>query len=391
MPGLITMSPSASSGSRVVGLSGERGELLLPGRDECRLWPAPAGLASRPSRQARSCISASDSEPAVSDSRDQEVRQSARRSGACSRNGVGSGSGCSRGCTPSGLCLAVALPAPARTAASRRGGSGSLARAGARRVRCCRRCPCATPQPAAAAARPVRRRLRQGKPGVAAGDELVRLVHAGGRRHNAGPERQHGLDQPGCAGCGLGVADVRLDGPERRTLPRASAECAQGAELCRIVRGCSGPVPFNELNVRGIDACALVGALHGQQLGAGVRLELAARVRRLRCPSQGSRRRRAGRQRGHRRCASARPRRSPRRAGSRWAPGRRCARRWWPGRRPWRARSARAGRGRCRRRRRSPRPGRQPRAPRTRTPPPGARRSRRCRPRGCRRGNRNNC
>ena len=81
--------------------------------------------------------------------------------------------------------------------------------------------------------------------GVGAGQQRVRVAVAGGRRDHLVVHRQRGLDQPGDAGGGLGVADVALDRAERgRSASRVGGACGRRtAPRSRWRRRRSVPVP----------------------------------------------------------------------------------------------------------------------------------------------------
>ena len=316
---------------------------------------------------------------------------SANRSGACSRNGSACGPVTGRGCGPSGLGFTAAR-ASSGTDRSQR--SWRARPAGSCRSTTCTLLP---PMPVVdTAARrdagfPVPRSLRQHKPGVAAGDQLVRPVHAGGGGTTPVPSASTVLISPAAPAAALACPMFALTEPSAAGPPRPGPDRVQGGELCLIVERRASPVPLNELNVGWVDAAALIRSLHRQQLAARLRLGLArhaagrgAPAENLRIDGQSGGAGVGGAHQDDDAAALA---------------GQVASRllvvnpdvAWLPAGPPWPARSARAGPGSGRRRRRWPRRGRRTPGRRRRMRQPAATRSRRCRRRGCRRGTRSTC
>ncbi|GAB3533889.1 hypothetical protein GCM10027575_79870 [Phytohabitans suffuscus] len=78
-----------------------------------------------------------------------------------------------------------------------------------------------------------------------------RLLRVQGAREDAVPQRQHHLDDPGDAGGGLGVADVRLDGAEvQRVLPVLPVRREERLRLDRVAERGARAVRLDRVHIR---------------------------------------------------------------------------------------------------------------------------------------------
>ena len=103
-----------------------------------------------------------------------------------------------------------------------------------------------------------------------------RLGLVRGRGQRLVLEGQQDLDQPGRAGRGQHVADVRFDRADRALAWRparaaVAPEPFQAIHLDGVADRCAGGVAFDQVNVPRAPACLLVGRLHGAKLAFGAR------------------------------------------------------------------------------------------------------------------------
>ena len=102
-------------------------------------------------------------------------------------------------------------------------------------------------------------------------DVRGRLVDVQGRWQDAVPHRLHHLDQPGGAGGGLGVADVRLDRAEpQRPVPVPPVRGEQRLRLDRVAELGSGAVALDGVDLGRVQARVREGLADDADLGGAV-------------------------------------------------------------------------------------------------------------------------